>query len=409
MYDLELTSQLAKYTQKDPKEYLPYLKYLSELDPILKKYQINYDLKNYSKALFELVQGGDQYRSLCMSLIKDHGLYIQGLELLKGNDLLTSIAESLLALSHPLEAASLYESCQNYEKAKELYLNCEEWDLACKMAEFLNENLKETICARCADLGRFEAAASMITNEDNENLAIKYWVLAGKYKQAAVAAKTNEGKQLLKSTLIKYSLDMIEDIHKNLRVYKEKKARLGLIQQNKKLMPDSQKFLNDETASLYSLDSSMSKMTQFTKKQKKKAKKIRKTAAKEGSQYEEDYLVDLLITLRPDNLYLEKIDNLCAGLILCGEFVPAYNLWSQVEELKNLTFPAIFTLKQQEFLKKFFETFPEIAKNDENESKLGDIYSTSTFLAEGLCSHKLPTFKSKFSSFFKTLSKSLFV
>ena len=45
---------VAKHTQKDPKEYLPYLKSLQELDPILCRYQINFDLKHYEDALFEL-------------------------------------------------------------------------------------------------------------------------------------------------------------------------------------------------------------------------------------------------------------------------------------------------------------------------------------------------------------------
>lgn len=45
---------VAKQTQKDPKEFLPYLKKLQEMDPILMKFQINYDLKYYEDALIEL-------------------------------------------------------------------------------------------------------------------------------------------------------------------------------------------------------------------------------------------------------------------------------------------------------------------------------------------------------------------
>ena len=404
MYDLELASDLAKYTQKDPKEYLPYLQNLNQLDPVLMKYQINIDLKNYPKALKALVDGGEKYRAQSIGIIKDHKLFMQALELLNGEDILEAVAESLVKLDHPFQAAAMFEACRNYEKAKNLYLQCEEWDLACKMGEFLGQDLKENISNRCAELGRFENAANMLKNNSEENLKIKYWVQAGKYKQAALVAITIEGKMLLKGTLKNYANDMWDDINKNIKTWKEKKTRLVLVQQNKNLMPESHKILNDEVASQYSVDSSMSKATQFTKKQRKKVKKIRKASAKEGSQYEEDYLVDLLVTLRPDLSHIEKVEGLCIGLILVGDFITAHKLWYKLDELKTITYAPISTLKQQEFIKKFYETFPEINKNDENQSKLLDMHSTSTFLADGLASHKIPVFNSKLQSFFKSLS-----
>ena len=53
-YDFELVIMVAKHTQKDPKEFLPYLKKLQEMDPVWMKFQINYDLKYYEDALMEL-------------------------------------------------------------------------------------------------------------------------------------------------------------------------------------------------------------------------------------------------------------------------------------------------------------------------------------------------------------------
>jgi elongator complex protein 1 len=406
IYDLELASQLAKYTQKDPKEYLPYLNSLLQSDPIMMKYQINIDLKNYRKALYELSKGGAEYRALSIDLIKNHRLFLQGMDLLKGKDVIEGIAETLVKLNYPLQAASLFEVCRNYSRAKEMYLVCEEWELACKAADMIGENIKDQISARCADLGRFESAALMAGDSSDENLVIKYWFQAGKYKQAVIFAKSDEGRQLLSSTLKNYAFELIDDINKNIKQWKEKHNRLKLVQQNKKLMPESNKVLNDETASQYSMDSSMSKATQFTKKQKKKNQKIRKTAAKEGSQFEEDYLVDLLVTLRPDLSYLEKVESLCNGLILIGDIITAHKLWLKLEEIKKITFVPIYTLKHQEFISKFYETFPEIVKNEENESKLQDMYSNSTFLSDGLVSHRFPSFTSKLTSFFNTLNLS---
>jgi elongator complex protein 1 len=55
-YDIGMVLQVAKHTQKDPKEYLPYLKELQELEPVYMKYKIQKDLKQYNLALVELAQ-----------------------------------------------------------------------------------------------------------------------------------------------------------------------------------------------------------------------------------------------------------------------------------------------------------------------------------------------------------------
>lgn len=55
-YDFELVIMVAKHTQKDPKEYLPYLKSLQDLEPILMKYKINHDLNHFEDALVELAK-----------------------------------------------------------------------------------------------------------------------------------------------------------------------------------------------------------------------------------------------------------------------------------------------------------------------------------------------------------------
>jgi elongator complex protein 1 len=50
-YDFELVTLVASQTQKDPKEYVPYLQELKAMDPDFMKYRIESDLKNYEKAL----------------------------------------------------------------------------------------------------------------------------------------------------------------------------------------------------------------------------------------------------------------------------------------------------------------------------------------------------------------------
>ena len=50
-YDFELVTLVATQTQKDPKEYVPYLQSLKAMEPTYMKFRIEMDLKNYTTAL----------------------------------------------------------------------------------------------------------------------------------------------------------------------------------------------------------------------------------------------------------------------------------------------------------------------------------------------------------------------
>lgn len=51
-YDFDLVTLVASQTQKDPKEYVPYLQSLKALgNPDYMRFKIHYDLKEYEQAL----------------------------------------------------------------------------------------------------------------------------------------------------------------------------------------------------------------------------------------------------------------------------------------------------------------------------------------------------------------------
>ena len=74
-YDFELIIMVAKKTQKDPKEFLPYLEKLKLMDTFMMKYTINYDLKNFSNAVIELSKGGDKYFDLVKQTVEKYEMY----------------------------------------------------------------------------------------------------------------------------------------------------------------------------------------------------------------------------------------------------------------------------------------------------------------------------------------------
>ena len=60
-YDFELVTLVASQTQKDPKEYVPYLQELKAMDTDFMKYKIESDLKNYERALEMIAKSGDKF------------------------------------------------------------------------------------------------------------------------------------------------------------------------------------------------------------------------------------------------------------------------------------------------------------------------------------------------------------
>lgn len=125
-YDFELVILVAKYTQKDPKEYLPYLKKLQEMDPVLMRYQINMDLKNYEDALYELSKSDEKHFNLSIDLINKYELYELAFSLFNKNEtLLKTIFEHygnyLKGKKKYFEAGYAFLSNKNYEEALESF------------------------------------------------------------------------------------------------------------------------------------------------------------------------------------------------------------------------------------------------------------------------------------------------
>lgn len=59
-YNFDLVTLVATQTQKDPKEYVPYLKELKSQPSLdYTKFKVHYDLKNFTKALKKLSKSPD--------------------------------------------------------------------------------------------------------------------------------------------------------------------------------------------------------------------------------------------------------------------------------------------------------------------------------------------------------------
>lgn len=389
-FNLELTMKVAQHTQKDPKEYLPYLQKLKALDAVAMKVQVMTDLRQFSKALEVLSQSGDTYVEAALDLTKQHNLHVLALELYRGTPSWPAFArgfgEVLAAKNLYSQAGALFRNAGDLASAREAYRQSREWRLYLAVAaqEGLSTvDLASEEAGLLAEQGDFESAADLLKLVEVDRGTLVSSLLRIHAYMDAVAASLGDLdlEQLVKSSVLTQSSVVLDDIRSSLATWREKIARLQLVQRHKRAMPQSQLNQSDEAASEYSVDSRTSKATQLGKRKRKTAKKLRKTAAKEGSQFEEEYLIDLLKTLRPDRGFQERIDVVSKALVQVGEVGKVGELLTAYEELTRETAEVPYSLRQAEFTKRFFELFPDVPEDEGNRSAIGDLALRSYFLA----------------------------
>ncbi|VFQ63791.1 unnamed protein product [Cuscuta campestris] len=132
LYDLNLAAMVALNSQKDPKEFLPYLQQLESLETVLMQYTIDLKLHRYEKALKHIVLAGDAYFEDCLNLIKDKPhLFPLGLQLItdssKRGQVLEAWGDHLNDKKNFEEAATTYLSCYCMDKALKAYRACGNW------------------------------------------------------------------------------------------------------------------------------------------------------------------------------------------------------------------------------------------------------------------------------------------
>lgn len=106
LYNLDLTLMVAQQSQKDPREYLPFLQSLQEMEDTRRKFTIDDHLGRHEKACRHLHELGDDVFAEMKSYITKHELYQTALNLYKYNQEKLKIIMGLYATY--LEGVSRY-------------------------------------------------------------------------------------------------------------------------------------------------------------------------------------------------------------------------------------------------------------------------------------------------------------
>ncbi|KAI9843896.1 MAG: hypothetical protein M1837_006050 [Sclerophora amabilis] len=185
LYKLDLALLIAQQSQKDPREYLPYLQGLQEMEELRRRFAIDNDLKRYSKGLRHLheMNAFDELKSYTVS----KGLYQEAFDIYRYqvgnlNQLIQLYAEHLDSKAAFKEAGIAYEFLSDYGKAIQAYRSAGCWReaLSCASLALLPASEITDLAVVLADTlyeskDYFSAATLYLDYRDDVETAARYF------------------------------------------------------------------------------------------------------------------------------------------------------------------------------------------------------------------------------------------
>ncbi|XP_008810803.1 elongator complex protein 1 [Phoenix dactylifera] len=356
LYDLNLAAIVALNSQKDPKEFLPFLKGLENLPPAVMRYTIDLRLRRYESALKHIVSAGDAYYEDCINLLKNNPeLFPLGLQLftddIKRRQVQEAWGDHLHAEKCFEDAGVAYLCCSSYQKALRAYRACGDWrDLfivagLLKLGKEEILHLANELCEEFQALGN-PAEAAKIALEYCADVArgVNYFIMAREWDEALRVAFMNEREDLISdvkdatlecaTTLISEYKEGTEKVGKYLARYLAVRQRrivlAARIQSEDRLVNDADYDTVSETSSRFSemsayttrtakdsvasISSSTASKSRDIRRQRHKGGKIRA-----GSPGEEMALVEHLKGMSLTASAQHELKSLLKALVMLGK------------------------------------------------------------------------------------------
>lgn len=328
LYNIKLTLTIAQQSQKDPKEYLPFLQNLHVQEPLRRQFLIDDYLKNYEKALNWLNElGEDAYEEFAQYVI-DHDLYKYAFGIYRYNkersNYILSLHAQFLHNKHEyVESAIAYEFLEDYENALENYILAKRWKEALAIvqkAEY-SEKLIETaeaLVSSLTDEHKYAAAAEIeYYFLDHIEEAVKLYCKNYFYDDAILLASRKGKEELIKSivdtqlgegfgTIAELLADCKGQMTSQLRRLRELRAKkledpysfYGTAQDDLDT-PDNVSVAASETSTTPSFFTRYTGKTSGTAKtgasrrtaKNRKREERKKAKGRKGTIYEEEYLI----------------------------------------------------------------------------------------------------------------------
>ncbi|XP_034486416.1 putative elongator complex protein 1 [Drosophila innubila] len=147
-YDFGLVLFVAQKSQKDPKEFLPYLNELKSLPLDYRKFKIDEHLKRYDLALTHLAACGAEHYDLALDVIKQHNLYKKALVIYQAKTdihqrICVAYADHLRANAQLETASIMYERGGQLQQALLSAKHTLDWQRVLNLAKRAGESLEQ--------------------------------------------------------------------------------------------------------------------------------------------------------------------------------------------------------------------------------------------------------------------------
>ncbi|XP_034996299.1 elongator complex protein 1 isoform X1 [Zootoca vivipara] len=368
-YDFDLVIMVAEKSQKDPKEYLPFLNKLKKMENNYQRYSIDKYLKRYSKALHHLSKCGPEHFPEFLNLVVDQNLFNEALKLYlpdtqEYKTVSYAYGEHLIQKHLPEQAGLIFFRCGAFERALDAFLISGNWQLALTAAgelcytEDKLANLARSMAGKFVEKRKYADAAILLEQYAKDYEEAILLLLEGNTWDEALRLIYKYNRTDILETNFRPSLLEVQKNHlafletqkaafschqKRLSVVRELKqqARNEMLDLELPNCPESDLF-SDASSMVTASDASSkythsnSRISARSSKNRRKAER-KKHSLKEGSPLEDVALLEVLgeIVRSIDNLKGE-IHSLLKHLILFGYDGQAQELQQAFEETLRL-------------------------------------------------------------------------
>ncbi|OXB66109.1 hypothetical protein ASZ78_012452 [Callipepla squamata] len=340
-YDFDLVVMVAEKSQKDPKEYLPFLNTLRKMETNYQRYTIDKHLKRYTKALGHLSKCGPEHFSEFLNLVKDQNLYCEALKLYSSNtqeykDISSLYGEYLMEKQLYEQAALILARAGIFAKALDAFLNSGSWQQALCMASRLGytkdklSNLARSMAGKLVEQ-RKHAEAAMLLEQYTED-----------YEEAVVLLL--EGAFWEEALRLIHKYDRLDILETNFKPAIVEDYEVPNCPEFDLLSETSSVVTPSDMSSRYS--HSNSRISARSSKNRRKAERKR-YSLKEGSPFEDMALLEVLgENVRAVDSVRGDVHVLLKQLVLFGFDEQAEGLQQVLEEVLQLmetSIPEIWT------------------------------------------------------------------
>ncbi|KDP44998.1 hypothetical protein JCGZ_01498 [Jatropha curcas] len=355
LYDLHLAAIVALNSQRDPKEFLPYLQELELMPSLIMRYNIDLRLHRFENALKHIISAGEDYYLDCMDLLKKNPqLFPMGLQLITDPDKRLQVLEAwgdhLNGTKCFEDAATTYLCSSNLEKALKAYRASGNWSGVLTVAGLLKldkdaiTQLAHELCEELQALGKPGDAAKIaleycgdVNGGVNLLISARDWEealrVAFMYMQEGLISEVKNASLESAKTLIGEYGEGLEKVGKYLTRYLAVRQRRLLLAAKLQAEDRSVNDLDDDTASEASSNfSGMSAYTTGTRKGSaasvsssiaSKARDARRQRnrgkIRPGSPGEEIALVEHLKGMSLTDGAKRELKSLLTALVMLGE------------------------------------------------------------------------------------------